>query len=191
MELSHIGRHCDHKECRQLDFLPFKCSHCKQSFCLKHFKPGDHNCTKYTPPRPPVVTVCKDCNRSILKDGELSIAELLKKHYRAGECKKFKVYKPHRCSYIRPSGRRCKKREFDENICKLCKQNFCLKHRHPEDHKCEVLEKKKKDDAERKLNESKHSGRNSRDRVPPKGRRVTNLAHSRLVKAFTSIKVQS
>merc|ERR1712224_646526 len=39
-----LGERCDHPECRQLDFLPFKCRGCNLTFCLSHFKKADHAC---------------------------------------------------------------------------------------------------------------------------------------------------
>ena len=32
----------------------------------------------------------------------------------------------------------CKQKELIPIICQLCKRNFCLKHRHPSDHSCNV-----------------------------------------------------
>ena len=39
-----IGKHCNLKECNQLDFLPFKCNKCNLYFCLEHMSPELHNC---------------------------------------------------------------------------------------------------------------------------------------------------
>lgn len=36
MELPSLDKHCSHKDCQQLDFLPLECK-CKQLFCAKHF----------------------------------------------------------------------------------------------------------------------------------------------------------
>mmetsp|Transcript_27682 Transcript_27682/g.38485 ORF Transcript_27682/g.38485 Transcript_27682/m.38485 type:complete len:190 (-) Transcript_27682:136-705(-) len=188
MDLTHVGKHCALKECSQLDFLPFRCSHCSSSFCLEHRKPEDHSCSKYTPPRPPVVTICKDCNRSITANGDDSMSSLLEKHYKAGECKKFKVTKPFRCTYLKPSGKVCRKREFDENICKHCSKNYCIKHRHAEEHECSKLEKKK---IGRTVSARKSPGPSSScSSQARRGRGSgTNVAHSRLVKMFQSAKV--
>lgn len=40
--LMDIGRHCH--QCRQIDFLPFTCSFCKQVYCKDHQKPERHAC---------------------------------------------------------------------------------------------------------------------------------------------------
>lgn len=42
-----IGRQCSHPSCLLVDFLPFKCQHCADSFCADHFKPESHSCSKY------------------------------------------------------------------------------------------------------------------------------------------------
>mmetsp|Transcript_6957 Transcript_6957/g.12820 ORF Transcript_6957/g.12820 Transcript_6957/m.12820 type:complete len:193 (+) Transcript_6957:88-666(+) len=191
MDLSHVGKHCHLKDCRKLDFLPFRCGHCKLSFCLEHRLPKNHACEHYTPPRPPVATVCKDCNRSILQEGDLAVPALLKRHYAQGECKKFKVEKPHRCNFVKATGRRCKKREFDEIICKHCGLNFCIKHRHAEDHKCAALAKKKLEQKTRRGATGSNKGAGAAARScgsqARRGRGSgTNLAHSRLVKQFSS-----
>mmetsp|Transcript_19047 Transcript_19047/g.31021 ORF Transcript_19047/g.31021 Transcript_19047/m.31021 type:complete len:189 (-) Transcript_19047:367-933(-) len=188
MELSHVGKHCSLKDCRQLDFLPFRCSHCKQSFCLGHRKPQDHQCKHYTPPRPPVKAICKDCNKSIQADGDKTIAQLLVDHYGRGECKKFTVTKPHRCNFCKPNGKKCKRREFDPIVCKRCNMNFCIKHRHAEDHNCKGLEMKKPQRPVPKSDSMKNPENCSKAaRTRGSG---TNLAHSRLVKQFQSVKVK-
>ena len=42
-----VGRECSHPSCLLVDFLPFKCQHCANSFCADHFKPASHSCSKY------------------------------------------------------------------------------------------------------------------------------------------------
>jgi AN1-like Zinc finger len=46
-QLLAVGRQCSHPSCRLVDFLPFKCQHCANSFCADHFKPASHSCPKY------------------------------------------------------------------------------------------------------------------------------------------------
>lgn len=46
-ELLNVGKHCDLKGCNQLDFLPVKCSHCKNIFCKEHFNYLNHNCKSW------------------------------------------------------------------------------------------------------------------------------------------------
>merc|ERR1711879_534831 len=47
MELPHIGTHCQLKSCNRLDYLPFKCNHCSLNFCESHWKPDQHECSKF------------------------------------------------------------------------------------------------------------------------------------------------
>ena len=143
MELSHIGTHCAVKDCHQKDFLPFKCSHCAEHFCSKHFRFEAHACKSYRPPRPAVAAICPKCNRSVLQDGKRSADALLAAHQASGECCRFRVRKPFGCSHVRPSVKRCRRRGWDQILCKLCGKNHCIKHRFPEDHTCTVLAKNK------------------------------------------------
>jgi AN1-like Zinc finger len=46
-QMLNVGRQCSHPTCHLVDFLPFKCQHCANSFCSEHFKPASHSCAKY------------------------------------------------------------------------------------------------------------------------------------------------
>ncbi|KAG5636192.1 hypothetical protein H0H81_008898 [Sphagnurus paluster] len=46
-QLLAIGKQCSHPSCLLVDFLPFKCQHCTDSFCQEHFKVVAHKCSKY------------------------------------------------------------------------------------------------------------------------------------------------
>ena len=46
-QLLDVGKQCSHVSCLLVDFLPFKCHHCKLSFCQDHFKVDAHECPKY------------------------------------------------------------------------------------------------------------------------------------------------
>jgi|AntRauTorckE6833_2_1112554.scaffolds.fasta_scaffold87462_2 predicted nucleic acid binding AN1-type Zn finger protein len=46
MEFPNLGKHCDLKNCRQLDFLPFYCRDCKKYYCKDHSYKKDHKCEK-------------------------------------------------------------------------------------------------------------------------------------------------
>ena len=45
MEFPGLGKRCRLVDCKQLDFLPSKCSHCELVFCKDHFMPDKHMCT--------------------------------------------------------------------------------------------------------------------------------------------------
>lgn len=40
-----VGSHCQFTYCNQLDFLPFVCPSCRQTFCLDHRTESSHECT--------------------------------------------------------------------------------------------------------------------------------------------------
>lgn len=42
-----IGQQCTHPTCHLVDFLPFKCQHCQESFCQDHYKVTGHSCPNY------------------------------------------------------------------------------------------------------------------------------------------------
>lgn len=46
MEFPELGKICGLSECKQLDFLPFKCTHCQLIFCIDHYMPDKHICTQ-------------------------------------------------------------------------------------------------------------------------------------------------
>jgi AN1-like Zinc finger len=60
-QLLAVGRQCSHPSCLLVDFLPFKCQHCADSFCADHFKPASHTCSKYDESK--YNRVAPDCER--------------------------------------------------------------------------------------------------------------------------------
>lgn len=46
-QLLAIGKQCAEQTCQLVDFLPFKCQHCHESYCQDHFKVEDHKCPQY------------------------------------------------------------------------------------------------------------------------------------------------
>ena len=68
-EFTHIGKHCEHTNCRQVDFLPFKCDGCKKNLCLDHRTYKDHQCP-VGDTKNKVVNTCPLCEHPItLKEG--------------------------------------------------------------------------------------------------------------------------
>lgn len=49
VSLLNTGKTCDHESCNTIDFLPFKCSHCKHTYCQDHWKPEQHTCNSFDP----------------------------------------------------------------------------------------------------------------------------------------------
>ena len=46
-QLLSVGQQCSESSCLLVDFLPFKCQHCSQSFCGEHFLAAAHHCPQY------------------------------------------------------------------------------------------------------------------------------------------------
>ncbi|XP_042502981.1 zinc finger AN1 domain-containing stress-associated protein 12 [Macadamia integrifolia] len=128
-----LGKHCQHEDCHQLDFLPFKCDGCRKIFCLEHRSFKSHECPK-SDHKSRKVVVCKICSVSIETTGNNEEDEkvVLERHERSGDCDPSKKKKP-KCPV-----RRCKDilTFSNTNICRICQQKVCLKHRFPADHVC-------------------------------------------------------
>jgi predicted nucleic acid binding AN1-type Zn finger protein len=130
MELPHIGDQCSEKSCGQLDFLPVKCDGCKAKFCSQHWTYDGHNC-----PQPRLkdvqVPVCPLCDKPVANKPGANPDEAVSAHLDR-DCKAEGKYKRKpRCTK-----ERCKTRELIKIDCNVCLKNFCLKHRHPQDHEC-------------------------------------------------------
>lgn len=127
-----LGAHCQHSDCNQLDFLPFKCDACLNVFCLEHRTSKSHQCPKPDHNSRRVV-VCETCSMSIeITNGEGNEKAIQEKHDRSGDCDPSKKKKP-TCSV-----KRCKEILTFSNTstCKTCHTKVCLKHRFPADHAC-------------------------------------------------------
>ncbi|CAM8959235.1 unnamed protein product [Rhodiola kirilowii] len=135
-----LGRHCQRSDCRQLDFLPFKCDGCHKVFCLEHRVQESHSCPKAGQNSRKVV-VCEVCSTSIEITGQVGHDEkeiLIMQHTKSGKCDP-KLKKKATCGV-----KRCK--EFltysNSSTCKICEMKVCLKHRFPGDHVCAVAKAK-------------------------------------------------
>lgn len=113
-----------------------KCDVCQAIFCKDHFPYDKHSCEKaYL--KDAQVPVCPLCNQPIpSKRGQLpdiAVGEHIDKECqddRAGQARK--KNDPNRC---RLKG--CKQRNLVPVLCSECKMNFCMRHRHPQDHECD------------------------------------------------------
>ncbi|OXA58747.1 AN1-type zinc finger protein 2A [Folsomia candida] len=135
MELPHLGTHCSEDNCRRLDFLPVKCDGCSKVFCGDHYSYTGHNCpVAYK--KNVQVPVCPLCNAPV--PGNLNeLPDIRVSQHIDNDCKsdaaigrRQKVY-TNRCTF-----KTCKKKEMIPILCDTCNLNFCLKHRHPQDHEC-------------------------------------------------------
>ncbi|XP_045191831.1 AN1-type zinc finger protein 1-like [Mercenaria mercenaria] len=46
-ELPGLGKHCNFEQCKQLDFLPFACDGCGNTFCSDHRTKDAHSCSQH------------------------------------------------------------------------------------------------------------------------------------------------
>eukprot|EP00164_Ancoracysta_twista_P001460 GFYU01001905.1.p1 GENE.GFYU01001905.1~~GFYU01001905.1.p1 ORF type:complete len:288 (+),score=40.21 GFYU01001905.1:134-997(+) len=129
-----LGKHCAMKECRQIDFLPFKCFQCDQHFCLDHRRSEQHGCV--TNGKDVYVPVCPVCSEPVpVKPGDDPNVKV-DAHIASG-CRKPSTLadgskpKQNKCTY-----KGCKKSELIPVNCKTCRQRFCLAHRFEKDHQC-------------------------------------------------------
>ncbi|KAM7451737.1 hypothetical protein ABFA07_000755 [Porites harrisoni] len=135
-DLLSLGTHCSLKDCKRLDFLPFRCSHCKEIFCLHHRTPEGHQC-------PDVVTsdvhvpVCPICNQIIKKSKDEDINRQVEQHIISG-CKTLVVGKPKKSNKC--SLKTCRQHGLMPFVCPDCRKNHCIRHRHAEDHLCTALQ---------------------------------------------------
>ncbi|KAF2356800.1 Zinc finger AN1-type [Trinorchestia longiramus] len=136
MELPHIGEHCSEVACRQLDFLPFTCSLCKKIYCLQHHKVSAHDCTEARTVDVQV-PVCPLCDQAVPaprgQPPDIAISRHLDDNCKV---KKKKIF-TNKCCYTN-----CKKKEMMPIECRDCGLNFCLSHRHPNDHQCSKVRSK-------------------------------------------------
>ncbi|KAA0053705.1 hypothetical protein IC582_008838 [Cucumis melo] len=128
-----LGRHCQHSDCHQLDFLPFTCDGCQKVFCSEHRGFKSHDCPESDRNSRKVV-VCEICSTSIETTGKDGGDEtkILERHHESGDCDPSKKKKPtcavKRCREILTFSNTC--------VCKTCRLKVCLKHRFPAEHGC-------------------------------------------------------
>ena len=63
-DLLSLGKHCEAEECNQLDFLPFQCDACGQTYCLDHRSYQAHKCEKEAG-RESTTLVCPLCAKAV------------------------------------------------------------------------------------------------------------------------------
>ncbi|GJM98898.1 hypothetical protein PR202_ga15950 [Eleusine coracana subsp. coracana] len=130
-----LGAHCDNPDCNQLDFLPFVCDGCDNTFCAEHRTYMAHACAnKAAADQGRTVVVCEACGAAIERTsgGQNDEQAILAAHARSRQCDPAKKRKPRR-----PAAR-CRETLTFSNTsqCKRCEQKVCLKHRFPGDHEC-------------------------------------------------------
>eukprot|EP00127_Corallochytrium_limacisporum_P003838 Clim_evm52s153 gene=Clim_evmTU52s153 len=127
------GKHCSYKECNSLDFLPVECQLCKTTFCASHGRPDQHDCLhqKRFVDRSVKCEFCGDLLPPGPEDPNVDSPEL-------------KLHQAKRCEEARGKygGPVCALESCAQSVkfvrahCALCDQDYCLKHRHPDEHAC-------------------------------------------------------
>lgn len=135
MEFPELGDHCFVKTCNKLDFLPMKCDACSNIFCKDHFNYSQHSCNNAFQ-KDVQVPVCPLCNKPVpSKRGEqpdIAVGEHIDRDCQADPAiSKRKIY-TNKC-FVKG----CKQKEVIRITCDICLKTYCLKHRHPVDHKCQ------------------------------------------------------
>ena len=116
-DLDALGAHCQFPYCHQLDFLPFQCDSCKQTFCLDHRSETSHKCPK-------AGEWAKKRRQNSVGAGNRSssgptLSGLTPTECFASNCKTV-------IHTLQHTGSRCDR----------CNRQYCLKHRLQEDHDC-------------------------------------------------------
>ncbi|KAI0304505.1 hypothetical protein B0F90DRAFT_1809310 [Multifurca ochricompacta] len=136
-QMLSIGRQCSHPSCLLVDFLPFKCQHCANSFCADHFKPVSHSCSKYDESKYNRVapdcepTLQRACSHSSREDPNIRMEHHLTRDCSVMTGRSLKTSSAPKCS--RP---KCGKVLFARIQCDKCFQRFCPEHRFPSSHNC-------------------------------------------------------
>ncbi|GFT10851.1 AN1-type zinc finger protein 2B [Nephila pilipes] len=135
MEFPDLGNHCYEISCNRLDFLPMKCDACSNLFCYEHFSYNKHSCNN-AHGRDVQVPVCPLCNNPVpSRRGEqpdIAVGEHIDRDCQADPAvAKRKIY-TNKCGL-----KGCRQKEVIRITCDICRKSYCLKHRHPADHKCD------------------------------------------------------
>ncbi|KAK7056833.1 hypothetical protein VNI00_002550 [Paramarasmius palmivorus] len=134
-QLLSIGKQCSHAACHLVDFLPFKCQHCQESFCQEHFKVDDHNCPKYDASKHNrVAPSCPLCNSPVAIPPGQDPNIRMEQHF-AKECSVMLGKAVKKSTPVCERGK-CGKVLYAPIKCDKCRKQFCPAHRFPSDHSC-------------------------------------------------------
>lgn len=135
MELPHIGKHCNKKDCNRLDFLPIKCDACHETFCEQHYSYDSHNC-RNAYQKNNQVPVCPLCNNPVPVGRDQHPDVVVSAHI-DNDCQSDPAKSRRKVFTNKCSVRKCKTKEVVPVVCPECALNYCFKHRHPTDHQCQ------------------------------------------------------
>lgn len=139
MEFPQLGQHCSVKTCNRLDFLPMKCDACSSIFCKDHIKYDEHQCSS-SYRKNIQIPICPLCNQAVPYEYRDQSPDRVVSAHIDRDCrsdparaKREKIYS-NKCSISS-----CKQREAIQVNCEKCLKTFCLRHRFPDDHRCQEL----------------------------------------------------
>ncbi|KAJ3574719.1 hypothetical protein NP233_g1577 [Leucocoprinus birnbaumii] len=134
-QLLAIGKQCSEAACHMIDFLPFKCQHCKQSFCQEHFRVEAHRCPEYDETKHDrVAPNCPLCNTPVAIPPGQNPNVRMDAHL-TRECSVMTGAEKKKSSPVCAKAN-CKKVLFSPIKCTQCQEQFCPSHRFPADHSC-------------------------------------------------------
>ncbi|KAF7768240.1 hypothetical protein Agabi119p4_7483 [Agaricus bisporus var. burnettii] len=134
-QLLSIGKQCAEQTCQLIDFLPFKCHHCNESYCQDHFKVEAHKCPQYDESKHNrVAPNCPLCNTPIAIPPGQDPNVRMERHLTV-ECSVMTGRAQKKSSPVCARSN-CKKILFAPISCTQCHAQFCPSHRFPADHAC-------------------------------------------------------
>ncbi|KAF8843287.1 hypothetical protein BDN67DRAFT_897609 [Paxillus ammoniavirescens] len=138
-QLLSIGRQCSESSCLLVDFLPFKCQHCSQSFCGEHFLVAAHRCPKYDESKHNrVAPSCPLCNSPVaIPQGE--DPNIRMERHISTECSVITGKSGRSRSQPVCARGKCGKVLYAPISCNDCRKQYCPQHRFPKDHGCSSL----------------------------------------------------
>ena len=104
-ELLNVGKHCDFKDCNQLDFLPVKCSHCKNIFCKEHFNYLNHKCASWkalSENNPRIISNVRRFSCKFVGCDRLEETPIVCPKCDENYCMVHRLEKDHECGFVKP-----------------------------------------------------------------------------------------
>lgn len=114
-----------------------KCDACSSIFCKDHIKYDEHQCTS-SHRKNIQIPICPLCNQAVPYEYRDQSPDRVVSAHIDRDCrsdparqKREKIY-TNKCSIST-----CKQREAIQVNCEKCLKTFCLRHRFPDDHRCQ------------------------------------------------------
>ncbi|KAF8558250.1 hypothetical protein OG21DRAFT_1433429 [Imleria badia] len=135
-QLLSVGQQCSEASCLLVEFLPFKCQHCSQSFCGEHFLVAAHRCPQYDESKHNrVAPSCPLCNTPVaIPPGE--DPNIRMERHISTECSVMTGKSGRTRSQPLCARSKCGKVLYAPIACNACKKQYCPQHRFPKDHSC-------------------------------------------------------